>query len=293
VNPSQGALYVATGDAYIAEAARSAASLKAHNPDLPVTLFADRQVADPVFDDVRLVAGRHARNLDKVMCVAQSPYDRTLYIDADTLVCGRLAPLLAVLDKVEWAHAHAPRRFRGHEVSVLGEWMSQLPDSLPMPNGGLLLFRRTAATQRILADWLELYQRDLARGESSGVSVGDQASLREALYRQPPPLYVLPPEYNCIVFMPGYLGQPAVIVHGRSPDLPAAAAALNALEGPRVHYRRGEHLEVINWHGESRRARLRAVDSTSRAERLVRVARERGLRVAAEWIRKWLRNKRR
>src|SRR6185369_16973411 len=94
---TRGVVYVAVGEKFVAEALASAASLKVHHPELPVTLFADRQVASPYVDTMTVMEPMHPK-LARIVYVARSPYERTLSIDTDTFICGKIEGLFSVLE---------------------------------------------------------------------------------------------------------------------------------------------------------------------------------------------------
>lgn len=146
-----GVVYVATGARYRRECAFSARSLKRHNPDLPITVFADAPPGGPrLFDEVVLLAdaGKHSRQV-KVQCLERSPYERTLFLDADTQV---LAPIRDVFD---WLDEHDLAVARGPHV----DWSHVPPRLLAVEgshyNTGVIAYRRSPAFLRFWRQWLD------------------------------------------------------------------------------------------------------------------------------------------
>jgi hypothetical protein len=84
---------------------------------------------------------------------------------------------------------------------------------------------------RLLERWRDLHED----WETSGGTVGDQATFRVALYESDVRFTVLPPEYNCRITFPTYVHGPARILHGRRPDPSEVERQLNGTSGPRVH----------------------------------------------------------
>jgi hypothetical protein len=249
---NQGAIYVAFGPEYVSEALVSAASLKRNMPDLPVTLFCDGDVACPYVDQVVRAARDDAFPgcAAKIPHIAASPYDRTLFLDSDTYVCGDLTPLLALMDVFDLAAAHAPARAI-YEVEGV-------PDSFPEFNTGVILFRRSPGVQRVLSSWAELFARDLERlrrdelrwlcpGDRRWHTLNDQGAFRGALYRSGVRVATLPPEYNCRFTVPGFVDGPVRIMHGRGLDLPRVAATINAVSTRRGYQERSGRLELIRY----------------------------------------------
>lgn len=226
-----GVVYVATGARYLAEAVRSAASLKKLMPTTPVTLFTDEpEAAAGPFDRVARVSEPRHGFIDKILPLLESTYDRTLFLDSDTFVCEPLDALFAVLDRFDLAASHDS--WRGPDP--LGE----CPDAFADLNTGVLLYRRTPAVVRFIRAWHDRYANLIATG---GLHVGadalnDQAAFRAELYASDVPFYALPPEYNLTVWCPGFAGTKArvAIVHGRSRRLPEIARIVNESQEARA-----------------------------------------------------------
>jgi hypothetical protein len=188
-----GVVYIATGESFVEAARLSALSVRRHNPDLPIALFSDRPIepdgADP-FSAVHPVQNPHRRS--KVDYLPHSPFERTLYLDADIRVFADLSEIFGVLDRfdVALAHAHA----RNHR-STNTTWRADIPRAFPQFNGGVIAWQRSEATQAFLRAWRDAYH-------ASGFRK-DQVTLRELLWLSDLRIATLPPEYN--VRYPKYL----------------------------------------------------------------------------------------
>ncbi len=182
---SAGVIYVATGAGYVDLAVQSARSLRLTNPGIAADLFTDNPDATglELFDRVHRVPVVHPRA--KIECMALSRFDRTLFLDADTLVAGDLGDLWGILDRFDLAMAHDVRR--ASELIREG-LMVTTPYAFPQLNSGVVLYRRSAAMARFLADWL-------SRFHASGLS-RDQIVLKDVLWQSDMRFYVLPPEFN-------------------------------------------------------------------------------------------------
>ncbi|MGH7197658.1 MAG: hypothetical protein ACREH5_02825 [Candidatus Omnitrophota bacterium] len=244
---AQGVVYVATGAAYFEEACRSAESLKQRSPRLPITLFSDQKAKKGLFDDVVPVSDAHFGCRDKIAYMRMSPYERTLYLDTDTYVCGDLSDLFSLLEHFDAAAAHAPNR-RGYSGQGA-------PESFPEFQGGVLLFKRSAAVLDLLDRWLKAYEAHSAIGaagvpqrgyEHKQLKVYDQPLLRELLYRSTLRVATLPPEYNCRVGSRGYVCDEVKVLHGRHyPDLAGLARKINATRGRRLFMISGKSVRVV------------------------------------------------
>jgi len=212
----RGILYIATGRRYTAEAAGSARSAKAHMPELPVGLLCD-DVASAKTTEIDFVAGLPTPThslLDKVVGLPQSPFERTLFLDTDTLVIEPVHELFQLLDHFDLAAAHAPWR-----------WVRPVdacPECFPELNSGVLLFRRTPNLLRFFARWEALYREQLAAPRKPP---HDQPAFRQALYESDLRFTILPPEYNLRTPFPAFAGGNAQvkILHGRGPSLDQAS----------------------------------------------------------------------
>lgn len=182
---SAGVIYVATGAGYVDLAVQSARSLRLTNPGIAADLFTDTPDAAglEMFDQVHRVPVVHPRA--KLECMALSRFDTTLFLDADTLVAGDLGDLWGILDRFDLAMAHDVRR----ASELIREGLKvTTPYAFPQLNSGVVLYRRSAAMARFLADWL-------SRFHASGLS-RDQIVLKDVLWQSDMRFYVLPPEFN-------------------------------------------------------------------------------------------------
>jgi len=190
MDDERGVIYIATGEKYVGLAARSAQSLKKYCPGLPVHIFTECDISSyDCFDGSTKITDPHRRS--KVDYIFQTPYQRTLYLDADTRVCEDIAHMFDLLDRFDLALAHEPNR---------GERkMQQYPDSIPFSypplNGGVILFKKTGPVLELLKNWKEAYH-------TQGFS-GDQRTLRGLIWLTHLKFAVLPPEYN--IRYPSYI----------------------------------------------------------------------------------------
>lgn len=185
MSPSRGVIYVASGPDYVDLARASAASLRAVEPRLPIDLFTD----DPdrpnlgMFDQVHRIAVPEPRS--KLTCMALTRFERTLFLDADTLVVGALGDLFDILERFDCALAHDVRR----ASSLVQEGLEQhTPYAFPQLNSGVILYRRSTVMLGFLAEWA-------ARFRQAGVD-RDQIILKDMLWRSDLRFYVLPQEFN-------------------------------------------------------------------------------------------------
>lgn len=180
---NKGVVYVATGREYIEMAARSAISLKSHSPDLQTHVFTDCDIASyDCFDGVTEITDPHFRS--KIDCIPKTPFERTLFLDADTRICEDISSMFELLDRHDIALAHAPARDKQWE-----KYGGEAPRIFSLMNSGVILYKRTGPVKEFFKAWKKAYiEKGLKR---------DEYSLREQLWASDLKLWVLPPEYNC------------------------------------------------------------------------------------------------
>lgn len=228
---SRGVLYLASREPYLEEAVQSARSVRNHNPDLPITLYAPPAYDAPaVFDEVRRLEDPDHDFSDSNVTPDQLPYDRTLFLDSDTYVTGSLEPVFDVLETHDLAAAQDPTR----TGTVAHSHDHDVPATFPQYNTGVLALRDAGPVHDLLTRWHALYH-DLE--SSHGLN---QPAFRVALYESDAALATLPPEYNFRIGNVAnsvlYACGPVRILHGRSMhwDLPEAAAQINATDERRA-----------------------------------------------------------
>jgi hypothetical protein len=185
---TRGAVYIAYGWRAVKEAGYSIATLRQHN-DLPVTVIGERVdgTAHIAFDD-QDSAGRWAKcNLDRL-----SPYDWTLYLDADTRVHGAIHGGYDILGG-GWDVAIAPSKVQGDGIlwhvsdDERAATRAELGHDLLQLQGGMMFWRKNERTRAFFQAWREEWER--WQGQ-------DQAALLRALHRTPLRLWLLSNEWN-------------------------------------------------------------------------------------------------
>lgn len=166
---SNGVIYVATKRHYYVQAAiTSARSLKDLCPDIATTLFTDLPCPPKVrdcFDSLQQVESVNAYHskamkmsswgeglLDRLRCLQQSPYDRTIFLDADTrVVSPEIRELFSLLDDYDIAMTEC-QPDSSYSRQHLG---------IPQFNAGVILYRKSEPTLKLLRAWEESFTRHL------------------------------------------------------------------------------------------------------------------------------------
>lgn len=204
--PTQGVFYVATGEKHRWATCDAVEFLKATNPRLGVTIFTDEREAFAsvrgLVDRIFILESPRFSFIDKLYGFLHAPYDRNVFLDTDTVVAGDISDLFVLLDRVEFAAAHAP----GHSGARMHPYESpELPAAFTQFNTGVVSFVKSERTRKVFERWRELY-------EANPQHRHDQPALREALFYSDISVYVLPPEYNFLVGH-AYLSGPVKIFH--------------------------------------------------------------------------------
>lgn len=234
---SQGAIYIITQDPrYVGLLLTSAASLKRAMPELPITVFSQFSVESPLFEKVVRVQPTQDGFFDKTRWMRETPYDRTLFIDADTYVVEPIQELFSVLDQFDCAATH--------EEYVNTDWFNRyprpdIPDGFPEFNTGILMLKRSETVDRLLSQWGDLYRAYLE--EKPGEKINDQPFFRVAVYYSDVRVATLTREYNCKFRGQGYLNGKVKVLHGhvnfelQPSRVQAAVRVLNMGARPRVY----------------------------------------------------------
>lgn len=181
---TKGVVYVVSGAGFTRAAIASAESVKKQSPKLKVHLFTDQtNIESPWINSVAPIENPHVRS--KVDYIHQSPYDYTLFLDADTRVVDDISSLFEVLDRFDLAIAHAQHR---NHFPTRQKWTTEIPYAFPQMNSGVILFKRNKSTIQLLKDWQKAYHEN--------GFWKDQVTLRELIWKSDLRIHILPPEFN-------------------------------------------------------------------------------------------------
>ncbi len=212
-DPDRGVVYIATQDPYLDEAVTSARSIREFHPELPITLFAPDTHDPPagVFDSVVRVTNPTHGFSDSNLTDDHFPYERNLFLDTDTYVCGELDSVFELLERSDLAAAQDPTRNGTAEHSHDHD----VPASFPQFNTGVIAYRDTARVRELFKRWNDLFHT------VDGVLAGlNQPTFRMAAYESDLNIGTLPPEYNFRIGVyanaVAYACGPVRILHGRS-----------------------------------------------------------------------------
>ncbi len=229
-NPSQGIIYVATGPRFVTECLQSLRSLRRFAPDLDVTVFTDlpENLAEFSRDPrlhIQAMSDARRNFADKTAALQMSPYERTLFLDADTTICRDPAEVFQILNQFDIAatmETYQPRPLPG------------VPEAFPEFNAGAILYRRTPAMEQFLRDWDARYD---AHKKLPEPIKGEQPAFREVLYRSSLRFAPLPVVFNFHAEHPIILpaGATVSVFHGRMDVSKFPPGLLEKKSEPRVY----------------------------------------------------------
>lgn len=186
---TQGVLYVAVGEKAGRECRTAVESLRLHS-DLDVMVAGDQPVEGTTFHpfEDRGKPGRWAKvNLDKI-----SPWDDTLFLDADTRVRKDISFGFRLLD-LGWDFVMVGSIPQGGDVlnhatdEERKVTLMEIPFDPYQLNTGVMWFRKTTRVKRFFAAWRDEWKR------WRGI---DQGAFLRALNRRPMAIALLGRPYN-------------------------------------------------------------------------------------------------
>ena len=179
-----GILYVAYGEAARQEIHYSLTALRQHS-DLPVAVIAEEPIEGTQWVEWH-EPGKGAR-WAKLNCHRLSPFDQTLYLDADTRVRADIGVGFDILD-AGWDMVIVPSSNQGRETlwhigaEEKGQTIEQVGFNPIQLQGGVYWYRKNERVWGFFDTWGEEWQR---WGDK------DQAACLRAYYRSPVKLWLL------------------------------------------------------------------------------------------------------
>lgn len=191
---SSGVLYIAFGPSFTKEGIMSYLSLRRYMPDTKVCFMTDLTdlLKEHIANDQNLIVygikPTHIRS--KVDFVSMTPFNKTLYLDSDTIVVRDLSDIFESLDRFDVALTHDFARKRKKYSDVIPEY-ANIPYCFSEVNGGVFAFVKNDKTEDFLNKWKHYFYKYF------NVTNGwDQVSLRISLWESKVNLFHLPVEFN-------------------------------------------------------------------------------------------------
>lgn len=186
----KGFLYIAFGESFTKEALMSIKSLKRYNNE-PVLLMTDQKINNEIeslIDIYSQIEPKHIRA--KVDFICHSPFQKTVYLDSDTVVTRNISDMFDVLDRFDVGLVHDYARKRLKYSKLIPEY-DDIPYSFSEFNGGIMAFNSTEETNSFFKLWREYFYKYY--NQTNG---WDQVSLRVSLWNSKVKIHTFPFEYN-------------------------------------------------------------------------------------------------
>lgn len=229
---SKGILFIAIGEKWRQEAILAASKVKQFMPEIPIAIFTDHSFSSPVFDEVRVAQPGSNPLLTKTLWMSQSPYEQTLFLDTDILLCDSIEDIFMLLDRFDLAVPHAPYRLSDMGLSMpLPDFLAaDVPVCFPGMNTGMILFERTQKVMTFFNNWSEFHLKLCTISPNAP----NQPAFRTALYHSDLRFAIIPEEYHCRFIYPFKVCGKVKALHGRHPNMDLVIERINQKQLPRV-----------------------------------------------------------
>lgn len=202
-----GVIYLAYGRKHIQEAMQSSSQVKQVSSLKTCLITSDD--CEEGFDLIKKFNFRQKGHHIKSELYSLSPFDRTLFLDTDTLVLTDLNLPFSKLDVYDFCLVPAPYYRLWDYYGLIRNDYLNLHDDTPMYNSGVMFFRKSENVKMTFRRWGELCKKHQKIR-------GDQGFLSIALSQTKATVFTLPPNYNFRGFWQ-LLSGPIRIWHSRWP----------------------------------------------------------------------------
>jgi len=192
-NMKKGILYVAYGPKAIAHVERGIIVLRKYNRKLPVAVISDQNVKGCTILIKKPDADIGARTY-KTTIYFLSPFEQTLYLDADTELLCDPGSAFKLLNYADMAMAQDPIRIfnRNKWKGLVAAEIKYTIEAtgggeLCYYNDGVILFKRNARVEALMKMWHEEWKRFKRQ---------DQPAMLRAMYQCPVKLITMREEFN-------------------------------------------------------------------------------------------------
>ena len=110
INKKHGYLYIYHGKRYEKEAEISVESLRKYDKSAHITAFTDVKPKNGIFDNYKIIKSTSIRS--KVSYIGNSPYEKTIFLDTDTIFCRDIKDVFTMLYHYDFCLAHDLARKR-------------------------------------------------------------------------------------------------------------------------------------------------------------------------------------
>ncbi|MFX1378940.1 MAG: hypothetical protein ACFFA4_07575 [Promethearchaeota archaeon] len=152
--------------------------MRKYNKDIGISIFVDNknkfQDNENIFDSIHYVQSPEYGFGDKIYAMINTPYQKTIYLDCDTIVADNISEIFEMLEKYDLAASNPPFKNKNYQ-----------PDSY---QAGIVFYKKNEIVKKFLKLWNESYDR---------INDGnDQPSFRRMVFKLPISFFTFPPNYN-------------------------------------------------------------------------------------------------
>lgn len=189
IDPSHkcGYLYVAFGEKYLKELNTAVRSLRDYTA-LPIALITDDKSYENHPDFSRVIIHEPIYSYGgKIYCLIKSPFEKTIFLDTDTFVCGSLDGIFDLLDRFDVAAVLSNIPFSTDFIAASNsQYVIHYPDFTEYNTG--LIGIHNVRSKEFLLSWKRKYEELQIKT--------DQVAFRDALLESNVRVATLPFEYN-------------------------------------------------------------------------------------------------
>ncbi|MBI1291788.1 hypothetical protein GC173_11175 [bacterium] len=225
----RGIIITAAGAESLRETRELLRSLRRHHPELPVVVHTDVEVESDFPAEIVIIPAerRAARNYNRIVAWLETPFERTLGLDSDLWVMGRLDELFDCLDRYDYACKLAPERDSYRNFRDPNSRNSaDAPDIFPERSMGLFAYRRTPVMMQLLEAWRAGYAASFLKRNGHPIDQAttadrqrDQPPFRNAVYKSDARELIIGEEWNTPLAQPCLIRTMSRVLHCHLRDL--------------------------------------------------------------------------
>lgn len=194
--PQNGIIYCATGKKFfLDEALISAESVRRYNKNIGISIFVDKKIGKILenqkhsFNSIHIIENPEYTFGDKIFSMINTPYQRSFYLDCDTLIIEDFSEIFSILKKWDIGAINIP--FKNQRY--------------PEYNAGIIAFRMNQQVKEFLKIWDNLYDRVN--------HANDQPTFYKLVNNFKISFFTLPPNYNFRLKFASYVIDKIKIIH--------------------------------------------------------------------------------
>lgn len=233
----RGIVYACSHPDWVPETIRSAQSFATHMADIerhfyapPVLIEKFRARLEPAFSRLIPLERLTFSHRPRFEAMLRAEFERTIFIDGDTLLLKPVYELFDVLNHFDVGAAIAPHLFHPQALQKgVYDLLPRVSAAVPEWNTGVLVVRKSEAIRAFLKNWARQFEQCVRGG-----FMLDQPSFRSAIVTSGLRVATLSNIYNIRANVEQHIRGEVKILHAHG-DLPAIARTINSALGLRTY----------------------------------------------------------